>query len=61
MENKQIKSKNRVVDHGEVLTPDWLVNDMLDLIPLDASKAPCDFLNQNHSLLTVPFQTVDSL
>lgn len=47
MENKQIKSKNRVVDHGEVLTPDWLVNDMLDLIPLDASKISSRYLENS--------------
>ncbi len=28
----QIKSRQRVVEHGEVFTPEWLVNDMLDLV-----------------------------
>ena len=27
-----IKSRNRVRDHGEVFTPDFVVNDMLDLV-----------------------------
>ena len=27
-----IKSKKRVTDHGEVYTPDWLVDAMLDLV-----------------------------
>lgn len=29
---KQIKSKERVENHGEVFTPEWLVNEMLDLV-----------------------------
>lgn len=47
MENKQIKSKKRVVNHGEVLTPDWLVNDMLNLIPLNASKIDSRYLENS--------------
>lgn len=27
-----MKSKQRVADHGEVFTPDWMVKDMLDLV-----------------------------
>ena len=27
-----VKSKQRVADHGEVFTPEWMVNDMLDLV-----------------------------
>jgi len=30
---KIIKSKNRVRDNGEVFTPSWLIEDMLNLIP----------------------------
>lgn len=26
------RPKKRVADHGEVFTPAWLVNDMLDLV-----------------------------
>jgi len=29
---KLVKSKQRVADHGEVFTPSWLVEDMLDLV-----------------------------
>ncbi|MDK2585014.1 hypothetical protein QOZ83_04005 [Romboutsia sedimentorum] len=35
---EQIKSKERVNNHGEVLTPEWLVKDMLDLLPKSVSK-----------------------
>ena len=31
--NNQIKSKNRVTDHGEVVTHEREVNGMLDLLP----------------------------
>ena len=31
--NTQVKSKERVQKHGEVFTPEWVVNDMLDLLP----------------------------
>lgn len=47
MENKQIKSRHRVVDHGEVLTPSWVVNDMLDLIPADASNISTRYLENS--------------
>jgi len=30
---KQVKSKERVQKHGEVFTPQWVVNDMLNLLP----------------------------
>ena len=29
---KLVKSKQRVADHGEVFTPAWMVEDMLDLV-----------------------------
>jgi hypothetical protein len=28
----QMRSKQRVTDHGEVFTPDWMVEEMLDLV-----------------------------
>ncbi|MGL4572260.1 MAG: hypothetical protein ACRCVJ_14510 [Clostridium sp.] len=31
--SNQIKSKRRVTEHGEVLTPRWLVKDMLNMLP----------------------------
>lgn len=33
-----IKSKQRVADHGEVFTPSWLVEDMLDLIKDESQR-----------------------
>ena len=42
--NIQIKSKDRVNNHGEVLTPEWLVKDMLDLLPKSVSKIDSRYL-----------------
>jgi hypothetical protein len=39
-----IKSKKRVVDHGEVFTPDWLVEKMLDLVKGEAERIDARFL-----------------
>lgn len=39
-----IKSKRRVADHGEVFTPDWLVNDMLDLVKEESERVDSRFL-----------------
>lgn len=33
-----VKSKQRVVDHGEVFTPTWMVNDMLDLVKDESER-----------------------
>lgn len=33
-----IKSRQRISDHGEVFTPGWLVNDMLDLVEHEAER-----------------------
>lgn len=41
---EQIKSKERVNNHGEVLTPDWLVKDMLDLLPKSVSNIEARYL-----------------
>lgn len=35
---KQIKSRERVANHGEVFTPEWLVNDMLDLVRREVKR-----------------------
>ncbi|WP_235460169.1 N-6 DNA methylase [Yonghaparkia sp. Soil809] len=32
------RSKKRVADHGEVFTPDWMVNDMLDLVKAESER-----------------------
>ena len=39
-----IKSKKRVADHGEVFTPPWLVDAMLDLIKEEAERIDSRFL-----------------
>jgi len=39
-----IKSRQRVADHGEVFTPDWLVNDMLDLVKDESERIESRFL-----------------
>jgi hypothetical protein len=39
-----IKSKKRVADHGEVFTPSWLVEAMLDLVKGEAERIDSRFL-----------------
>src|SRR5437899_1415741 len=39
-----IKSKERVADHGEVFTPRWLVEDMLDLVKGETERIDSRFL-----------------
>ena len=39
-----IKSKKRVADHGEVFTPPWLVDAMLDLVKEEAERIDARFL-----------------
>ena len=39
-----IKSKKRVSDHGEVFTPGWLVDAMLDLVKGEANRTDSRFL-----------------
>lgn len=41
---KLIKSKRRVADHGEVFTPRWLVDDMIDLVAEEAERIDSRFL-----------------
>ena len=41
---KLIKSKKRVADHGEVFTPDWLVEAMLDLVKDETDRLDSRFL-----------------
>lgn len=33
-----VKSKKRVADHGEVFTPSWMVDDMLDLLGAESER-----------------------
>ncbi len=39
-----IKSKERVTDHGEVFTPSWMVDAMLDLVKGEAERIDARFL-----------------
>jgi len=39
-----VKSRQRVADHGEVFTPAWLVNDMLDLVKDETERIDSRFL-----------------
>ena len=39
-----IKSKKRVADHGEVFTPPWLVERMLDLVKGESERIDSRFL-----------------
>ena len=41
---KQVKSKQRVKDHGEVFTPKHIVNDMLDLVKQETERIDSRFL-----------------
>ena len=42
--NKQIKSKRRVTDHGEVFTAEREVNAMLDLVKQETERVDSTFL-----------------
>lgn len=39
-----VKSKQRVADHGEVFTPAWLVEDMINLVKDEAERIDSRFL-----------------
>lgn len=43
-QDKLIKSKKRVADHGEVFTPPWLVEKMLDLVKGETERIDSRFL-----------------
>lgn len=43
-----IKSKQRVSERGEVFTPEWVVNDMLDLIPTVDKENKCIKINETY-------------
>ncbi|MBJ7898376.1 MAG: N-6 DNA methylase [Cyanobacteria bacterium RI_101] len=42
--NDEIKSKQRVADHGEVFTPPWMVTAMLDLVKDETERIDSRFL-----------------
>jgi len=39
-----VKTKQRVADHGEVFTPEWMVEDMLDLVKEESERIDSRFL-----------------
>lgn len=39
-----VKSKQRVADHGEVFTPEWMVEAMMDLVKDEANRIDSRFL-----------------
>lgn len=41
-----VKSKQRVADHGEVFTPEWMVEAMLDLVKGETERIDSRFLEQ---------------
>ncbi len=40
----KLKSRQRIIDHGEVFTPPGLVNDMLDLVAHECERVDARFL-----------------
>lgn len=44
MPESLVKSKKRVADHGEVFTPGWMVQDMLDLVKDETERIDSRFL-----------------
>ncbi len=40
----QVRSKQRVADHGEVFTPGWMVDAMLDLVKEESERIDSRFL-----------------
>lgn len=43
-EERLVKSRQRVADHGEVFTPRWLVDDILDLVKSETERIDSRFL-----------------
>jgi hypothetical protein len=44
IEERLVKSTARVRDHGEVFTPSWMVEDMLDLVKTESERIDSRFL-----------------
>jgi hypothetical protein len=44
VDERLVKSRRRVADHGEVFTPRWLVDDMLDLVQAETERIDSRFL-----------------
>ena len=43
-DNDLVKSKQRVADHGEVFTPSWIVDEMLNLVKNESERIDSRFL-----------------
>ena len=44
VDHNLVKSRQRVIDHGEVFTPPWIVEEMLDLIKNESERIDSRFL-----------------
>jgi hypothetical protein len=44
IQEELVKSRKRVADHGEVFTPSWMVEDMLDLVKVETERLDSRFL-----------------
>lgn len=62
-----VKSRQRVADHGEVFTPSWMVDGMLDLVKTETERIDSRFLepacgsgNFLKAVLARKFETVQS-
>ena len=60
MPEKQVKSKQRVADHGEVFTAEREVNAMLDLVKQETERIESRFLDmKTPRLLQVNYSSAD--
>ena len=59
-ENKQVKSKKRVADHGEVFTNEREINAMLDLVKHETERIERRFLDiKTPRLIQFNFSSAD--
>lgn len=60
MPEKQVKSKQRVADHGEVFTAEREVNAMLDLVKQETERIESRFLDiKTPRLIQFNYSTAD--
>jgi len=60
MPEKQVKSKQRVADHGEVFTAEREVNAMLDLVKQETERIESRFLDmQTPRLIQFNYSSAD--
>ena len=43
-DERLVKSKQRVADHGEVFTPEWIIDSMLNLVKAESERIDSRFL-----------------